>query len=111
MSNIYAWTITALDCVPDIDGKLNYVVVSHWTCQGTDGEYTGSVSNTATFVIDPNKPDYIPYDQLTEAEVVAWTQAALGPDIIQSVYAFVNAQIETQEHPVVVQPPLPWKTG
>jgi hypothetical protein len=110
MSNTYVWTITAMDCVPQVDGLMNYVVTSHWLCQGTDGEYTGSVANTAIFVIDPNKPDYIPYDQLTEAEVVAWTQSALGPDIIQTVYASINAQIETQENPNVIQPPLPWKT-
>lgn len=110
MSNSYTWSITALNCIPDLNGKLDYVVVSHWTCSGTDGTYTGSVYNTVTFNIDPDKPNYVPYADLTEAEVVAWTQEALGPDVVQAVYDSINAQIETQVNPTIVTPPLPWQT-
>lgn len=109
MSNTYTWSITAMDCVPQVGSYTNYVVTSHWACQGTDGSYNGYAANTASFTIDPDKANYTPYDQLTEEQVIAWTQNALGPDIIQTVYASINAQIETQENPNIVQPPLPWK--
>jgi hypothetical protein len=108
MSNVYAWTITAMDCIPDLNGQLDYVVVPHWTCQGTDGTYTGQVYNTVTLNVDPGKPNYTPYADLTEAQVVGWVQEALGPDTMQAVYDSINAQIETQVNPTIVTPPLPW---
>lgn len=111
MSNTYTWTINALNCIPDLNGKLDYVVVSHWTCSGTDGTYTGQVYNTVNFNVDPDKPNYVPYADLTEAEVVAWTQDALGADTVQAVYASINAQIETQVNPTIVTPPLPWTSN
>lgn len=109
-NNTYAWTITELDCIPDIDGKLNYVVVAHWTCQGTDGTYTGSVSNTATFGVDPYKENYVPYQDLKEPEVIVWTQQALGFDTVQAVYRMIDTQIQGQVSPPIVVPPLPWES-
>ena len=108
MSNTYTWSITALDCIPDLDGKLNYVVVAHWTCTGTDGTFSGSVYNTATFVVDPTKSDYVPYADLTEVEVVSWVQASLGADTVDAVYRSIDQQIQAQIDPPVVTPPLPW---
>ena len=109
MNNTYTWTITQLECIPDIDGKLNYVVVAHWLCQGTDGTYTGSVANTATFVVDPYKTDYVPYQDLKEPEVIVWVQDALGPDTVQAVYRMIDTQIQGQVSPPIVTPPLPWE--
>ena len=110
MSNLYTWSITAMNCIPDLNGQVDYVVVSHWTCTGTDGTYFGSVYNTATFNVNPQKSNYIPYADLTEAEVIQWTQDALGQDVVQAVYASIDAQIETQVNPTIVTPPLPWQT-
>lgn len=104
----YTWTITALDCIPDVDGKLNYVVVAHWTAAGTDGTYSGSVYNTATFAVDPEKPNYTPFDQLTEAEVVSWVQASLTPEGVAATEASIDTQIENQINPPIVSPSLPW---
>lgn len=111
MANTYTWLITALDCIPNVDGKTDYVVVAHWTCSGTDGTYTGVVYNTATFTVDPTKADYVPYDQLTEAEVVLWVQESLGNDTEQAVYRSIDTQIEGQANPTIVTPPLPWQTA
>ena len=108
MANTYTWSISALDCIPDLNGKLNYVVVSHYTCSGTDGTYTGSVYNTVQFQVDPEKPDYVPYADLTEAEVITWTQAALGEETVAAVYTSIDTQIENQVNPPIVTPPLPW---
>lgn len=111
MSNVYAWQITAMDCIPQVGDLTDYCVVAHWTCSGTDGTFTGSVYNTTTFNVDPDKPGYTPYADLTEAQVVGWVQDVLGPDTTQAVYASINAQIETQVNPTIVTPPLPWKVN
>lgn len=110
MSNTYTWTISALDCIPDVNGKLDYVVVSHWSCSGTDGTYTGQCYSTVSFPVNPDKPDYIPYADLTEAEVIQWTQDALGEEQVAAIYTSIDTQIEDQVHPKQITPPLPWAT-
>jgi hypothetical protein len=108
MANQYVWTITALDCIPKVGDLTDYCVVAHWTCTGTDGTYTGSVYNTASFEVDPSRPDYTPYNELTEAQVVGWVQAALGPETVAATYTAIDTQIENQVNPPIVTPPLPW---
>ena len=110
MSNSYTWSITALDCVPQVDGLTDYVVVAHWICTGTDGTFSGAVYNTQSFTVDPAKPDYIPFADLTEAEVISWVQAAMTPETVSAVYANIDTQIENQVNPTIVTPPLPWQT-
>ena len=87
---------------------LDYVVTSHWTLSATDGTYTGSVYGTASFEVDPDKPNYTPYIDLTLEEVVAWTQAALGAEQVASYEVNVASQIEAQINPTIVTPQLPW---
>lgn len=108
MSNSYTWLISSLDCIPDVDGLTDYVVIAHWTCTGTDGTFSGSVYNTQSFTVDPAKPDYIPFADLTEAEVISWVQDSLGSDTVDAVYRSIDQQIEAQVNPPIVTPPLPW---
>jgi hypothetical protein len=108
MANKYEWVINRLDCIPKVGDLTDYCVVAHWTCTGTDGTYTGSVYNTASFEVDPSKPDYTPYSELTEAQVVGWVQAALGPETVTATYTAIDTQIENQVNPPLVTPELPW---
>lgn len=102
------WTITTLDCKPDVEGKTDYVVTAHWDCTATDGAYSGRVYSTTSFEVDPSKPDYIPYADLTEAEVIQWVQASLGAETVVATEANVLQQIENQKNPPIVTPKLPW---
>jgi hypothetical protein len=102
------WNIVALNCKLDVNGMLDYVVVAHWTLSATDGTYTGSVYGTASFEVDPDKPNYVPYADLTLDQVVAWTKDALGEEQVASYEANVASQIEAQINPTIVTPPLPW---
>ena len=102
------WNIVALNCKPDVNGMLGYVVTSHWTLTATDGTYIGSVYGTASFEVDPDKPNYVPYADLTLDQVIAWTKDALGGKKVASYEANVASQIETQINPTIVTPPLPW---
>ena len=38
--NTYTWVISALDCVPSLDGRTNVVSVAHWRLNATDGNHT-----------------------------------------------------------------------
>ena len=101
------WNIVAMNCKPDVDGMLDYVVTAHWTLSATDGTYTGSVYGTVSFEIEPDKPD-TPYEDLTLQEVISWTQAALGVEQVASYEKCVADQIEAQNNPTIVTLPLPW---
>ena len=105
------WTITTLDCKPNVDGLVDYVVTAHWDCTATDGTYSGRVYSTTSFEVDPNKPDYVPYADLTEAQVVEWVQASLGAETVAATEENVLQQIENQKNPPIVTPPLPWATA
>ena len=108
MSNTYVWKITSLDAIPQVGSLTDYVCVSHWSCQGTDGTYVGSCYATVSFPVNPDKPDYTPYADLTEAEVIQWTQDALGAEQVAAVYTSIDMQIENQVNPKIITPPLPW---
>jgi hypothetical protein len=102
------WTITNLDCKPNVDGLVDYVVTAHWDCTATNGQYRGRVYNTTSFEVDADKPDYIPYADLTEAQVIEWVQASLGAETVAAHEENVAKQIDAIINPPVVSPALPW---
>jgi hypothetical protein len=106
MSINYTWSISQLDCLPDINGKLDYCITAHWQLVGTDGTYSSSVYSTAAFPVDADKPDYTPYADLTLNQVLNWVWAS-GVDK-DAAEAAVAQQIENQINPPIVSPPLPW---
>ena len=101
------WAVVQMDAYPEEDGEQDVVFNVHWTLTGTDGTYTGSVYGSQGVSIDPDAP-FTPYDQLTEAQVIGWVQAAMGEEQVASYEANVAQQIADQIDPPVVTPPLPW---
>jgi len=110
MSNTYTWSISALNCIPQVGSLTDYVCTSHWNCSGTDGTFSGQCYSTVSFTVNPDKPDYTPYDELTEAEVILWTQEALGEEQVTAIYTSIDSQIQNQIDPPIITPPLPWNT-
>lgn len=104
----YTWSILALDCKPDVNGMLDYVVISHWQCAKTDGDFSGYFCSATAFSVEVNKPNFIPFVDLTEEQVIQWTQDALGENQLMAVYDNVDTQIENQKKPPIITPPLPW---
>ena len=104
----YTWSINALYTVqkPDPD----YIVNAMWTLTGVDGQYSASIGGNTQFAVQAQKPDYIPYDQITEADVIAWVQASLGEQGVANTEACVQGQIDSQINPPVSpeNTPLPW---
>jgi hypothetical protein len=103
------WTVSAMDCKVSEDNLSDVVFNVHWRCFATevDGDktYSASVYSTCS-VPGPNPASFVPYDQLTQAEVLNWIWAnGVNKDATE---AAVQQQIELQKHPVVVSPPLPW---
>jgi len=107
MTTTYNWVISALDCIPNTPEGADYVVTAHWSCNGTDGTYNGSVYSTCSFPVVQGS-SFIPYSSLTEQTVLGWIWAN-GVDQA-ATEAAVQQQIENLQNPPVISPPLPWIT-
>jgi myo-inositol-hexaphosphate 3-phosphohydrolase len=97
----YNWNVVQMDRLTS-DG---FVVTVHYTVNAVDGDYTASTYGTVGYTEQPDE-QYIPYADLTEAEVVGWVQESLGKDTVEASLA---AQIEAQKNPVQ-ESGVPWVT-
>jgi hypothetical protein len=104
----YTWTVTAMDCYPEVDGEVNVVFTVHWTCSGEESGFTAFVYSTQSVTVDPSEP-FTPYDQLTQNQVLNWIWTS-GVDK-DATEATVNQQVQNLINPPVVTPPLPWASA
>ena len=99
------WTIPLTEYTNDANKS---VVVCHWrvTAEETVGDvtYTASSYGTCGFTPDPASPDFVPYADLTEADVLAWVYESVDKDATE---AALTANIEEQKNPVT-ETGLPW---
>jgi myo-inositol-hexaphosphate 3-phosphohydrolase len=94
----FTWNVVQMDRLTS-DG---FVVTVHYTVNAVDGEYTASTYGTVGYI--QGESSYVPYADLTEAEVVGWVQESLGKDIVEEGLA---AQIDALKNPVS-ESGLPW---
>lgn len=92
------WTITQCDRLT-ADG---FITTAHWTCSAVDGDYSASSYGTCGFAAGTPT---IPYDQVTEAEVLNWCWAN-GVDK-DAVEANLAANIKAHKAPVTAVG-VPW---
>jgi hypothetical protein len=95
----YTFKISALDVYPSHEGVTNAVYNVHWRLLADDGE--GHVAdNYGTQVCGPINPeDFTPFEDLTEAQVQGWVEAAMGEEFVSNLKAGLDAQIAQQIAP------------
>jgi hypothetical protein len=91
MAVTYTWTI------PTVERNLSDggITIIHWRCTGTEtvgsGDdavtYTASNYGTTSHTPDADAADFIAYDDVTEANCIAWAQAALDKDAVETAIA------------------------
>ena len=86
------WTIATLERELADGG----VTVAHWRCTDVDGDFSASSYGTVGFTPDPTASDYIAYDSLTEANVLAWVHESVDKDATE---AALTAKIEADKNP------------
>lgn len=101
------WSVVQMDAYPELDGQTDVVFTVHWQLNGTDGTYNGSVYGSVGVTLDEGAT-FVPYADLTQAQVIGWVQDALGEEQVAAYEANVAQQIADQANPPVVNPPLPW---
>jgi hypothetical protein len=94
-----------------VPNPTGYVVNVLFKVSGTDGTYTASIGGSIQFTPEQDQPDYVPYDQLTETEVLGWINEKT--DNQANYYANIDGQINSQVNPPVSpsNTPLPWATA
>lgn len=96
-----------MDAYPEFEGNADVVFTVHWTLNGVDGAYVGSVYGSVGVTLDEGAA-FTPYADLTQEQVIGWVQDALGAEQVAAYEANVAQQITNDKNPPVVTPPLPW---
>ena len=109
MANTYSWLISQLECYPQHENETDVVFTVHWRRQATDGTHTGDIYGSQSIEFNP-ADTFVPYAQLTQAEVEGWLEAAMGAERISELNAALDKQIADQINPPVLRMPIPWNT-
>ena len=115
MSATTTWVIEWMSCKPTEGTLTDVVVTAGWRCNGvqtsdldvTPVTYNATIYSTCSFPM-PNGT-FTPYADLTQEQVLGWCYAN-GVDQA-ATEAAIQANIDNQINPPIVQPPLPWASS
>jgi hypothetical protein len=101
----FNWSIANTERYLDTGG----VFIAHWRCNASEtvGEdvYSATSYGTCGFSPDPSSPDWVAYDDLTEAQCLQWCwDNGVDKDATEASLA---SNIEAQKHPVS-ESGVPW---
>ena len=94
------WTIAQLER-NTADGG---VTVAHWRATMEDGDYSASAYGTCSFTPDASAAGFVPYENLTEADVLAWVHGSVDKDATEAALA---AKIDAEKNPTTTTG-TPW---
>jgi hypothetical protein len=104
----YNWNCKTVDAYPQ-DGEYTDLVYNvHWIVTGVSDELNPegvaySATNIGTQILDVSDvTDFIPFEDLTNEQVVAWTKGAMGEDQVASIEASIQSQIDALITPTTV---------
>ena len=100
MAITYEWKIA--NCEHEV--ATGGITVAYWRVSAVDGDYSASAYGTAGFTPDATDPDFKPYDEVTEAEVLGWVWASVDKDETEANLA---NQIDAQKNPTTAAG-TPW---
>jgi len=104
----YNWNCKTVDCYPEQNNEADVVYNVHWIVTGVSDEVDSkgnpySATNIGTQTLDTSQiTNFIPFDQLTNDEVVAWTKGAMGDEQVASIEASIQGQIDSLIAPTSV---------
>ena len=100
-TTVITWKIAQLER-ETADG---FVFTSHYTVDASDGTYSAGAYGSVGFERPEN---LIPFADLTEDEVIGWTQEAIGgADKVAEIEAALQGQLDEQHHPTKAAG-VPW---
>jgi len=99
----FTTTITSMYTVSNPQG---YVVNVWFKVSGIDGAYTANVDGNILFTPEQGEAGFVPYDQLTQAEVINWIPESNITRAQINVQGQINSMITPPVSPT--NTPLPW---
>lgn len=108
MELIYTWQVTGLKIRNEL--RPETVVQTFWEKIGTDvNGVTGTFTGATPFTVDPTDDSgpFIPFEELTEEDVIEWIKAIVVGDYEQHVNSQIEKQILNKITPST-EAPLPW---
>ena len=116
----YDWNCRTVDAYVEKDEEADVVYNVHWIVSGSSDTMDSqgnpySATSIGTQTLDTSEiTNFIPFDQVTNVEVVEWTQDAMGEEQVTTIEASVASQIESLIHPTTITltvgepvPPIP----
>ena len=118
----YNWNCRTVDAYVEQNEEADVVYNVHWIVTGVSDIENPNSPNTfyqstsiGTQVLDTSAiVNFIPFDQVTNEEVVTWTQDAMGAEQVTAIETGIASQIESLIHPTTVTltvgdpvPPIP----
>lgn len=111
MATTYTWDCRTVDVHPT-QGELSNVVYNvHWRLTGkrmvtvgeTEEEFFYTNIGTQVLTLENIQPEgFIPFDQLTHEQVIAWTEEAIGEERIEEIKTAIAEAIDRLITPVSV---------
>jgi hypothetical protein len=103
------WTIVNTERTIDGSKGANQIHQLHWEC--TDKETVDDVVHSGRFYGSISIPepagDFIPYNDVTEANCIAWCKAIMTADKVKEIEDAVQNQINLSKEPVTARG-TPW---
>jgi len=96
----FNWTVAQLERELSDGG----VIVAHWRCTASDGDFSASSYGTAGFSQDPEAESFVPYESLTEEMVLGWLFNSIDKDATEEA---LKAKIEADKNPTTASG-TPW---
>jgi hypothetical protein len=96
----YDWNCKTVDAYIEKEGNADVVYNVHWRVTGISDQLdpegnSYSATNIGTQSLDVSEiTNFIPWDEVTEAEVEEWTKAAMGEEQVLSIETNVAASLE-----------------
>jgi hypothetical protein len=110
MTITYTWKVTSLKVRNISENKQNAVVQTYWQKIGRDENNNEGIFSGATpFTVDPtdNSGPFIPFEQLTEENVLDWIKTIVVGSYEQHVHEQIKKQIDEKILPIT-EPRMPW---
>ena len=104
----YDWNCKTVDAYPQDGEYADLVYNVHWRVTGTSDELKPdgtaySSTNIGTQSLDTSDvTTFIPFEDLTNEQVVTWTQSAMGAEQVASIEASIQSQIDSLITPASV---------
>jgi hypothetical protein len=107
-TTVFEWVISELNCAVESEGLPDVINQIHYRYNATQ-EHDGKIYFADTYsvasVTQPNPQNFIPYADVTEAEVIGWLEEILPVEAMQLA---LENNIALQITPKEVTLPLPW---